>query len=102
MNEKTKQLLSTWLALENGDGLQRAASRVRILSIVHFVLFVLIVVSVGLKLNPAAIAAGAAILGWVTAERNALRTRASQWPIFKRYIDWKLVQADLNKEQDTV
>ena len=31
----------------------------------------------------------------VDAERNALRTRLAQWPVFKTYIDWKRVEEDL-------
>ena len=37
-------------------------------------------------------------MGWMIAERNALRTREAQWPIFKNYIDWKRVQDDLKDD----
>lgn len=41
------------------------------------------------------VAVAAAAMGWVIAERNALRTRLGQWPIFKTYIDWNRVEEDL-------
>jgi hypothetical protein len=34
------------------------------------------------------------VAGWVVAERNALRLRISQWPIFSAYIDWDRVHQD--------
>jgi hypothetical protein len=93
---QTKQLLARWKALDSGDGLQRAAALSRALWVVGLALFTFVVFGVVYRLHPAAIAAGAAIMGWVTAERNALRTRATQWPIFKQYIDWNRVHQDLN------
>jgi hypothetical protein len=67
----------------------------RVLWIVGLVLCILVVLGVALKLHPAAVAVPAAIMGWIIAETNALRSRAAQWPIFKRYIDWKRVEQDL-------
>jgi hypothetical protein len=48
------------------------------------------------RLHPAPVAVAAAIMGWVIAERNALRTKSAQWPAFKRYIDWQSVKDDLS------
>jgi hypothetical protein len=93
---ETRQLLARWKALESGDGLQRAAALSRALWVVGLALFAFVVFGVLYGLHPAATATGAAIMGWVTAERNALRTRADQWPIFKQYIDWNRVQRDLS------
>ena len=39
--------------------------------------------------------AASAMMGWVVAERNALRTRIAQWSVFKTYIDWSRVEEDL-------
>ena len=98
MNIETKQLLARWQALESGDGLRRAAPTSRVLWLVGLARFVFVVFAVVYRLPPSAIAVGAAVMGWVTAERNALRTRAAQWPTFKRYIDWKRVQEDLTND----
>jgi hypothetical protein len=98
MNIETRKLLARWQSLEKGDGLRRAASTARMLWVVGLVLFLFVVFGVVYKLHPAAIAAGAAVLGWVTAERTALRTRAAQWPVFKQYIDWNRVQEDLRND----
>ncbi len=98
MNIETKQLLTRWQALESGDGLRRAVSTSRVLWVVGLALFVFVVFAIVYRLHPAAVAVGAAVMGWVTAERNALRTRAAQWPTFKRYFDWKRVQEDLTSD----
>jgi hypothetical protein len=98
MTSETRQLLARWQALEKGDGLQRVVSMVRALRIVALALGLLVVLGVVYKLHPAGIAVCAGVLGWVTAERNSLLTRQAQWPIVKRYIDWKRVQEDLAEE----
>ena len=98
MTSETKQLLTRWQSLEKDGGLQRAASMARVLWIVGLVLCLFVVFGVVYRLHPALIAIAAAVMGWVIAERNALRTRAAQWPIFRSYIDWKRVQDDLKDD----
>jgi hypothetical protein len=95
MNSDTKQLLTRWQSLREERGLQRAATAARTLWFVGLALCIFVVFGVVYSLHPALIAVGAAAMGWVTAERNALRTRASQWPIVQNYIDWNRVQNDL-------
>jgi hypothetical protein len=95
MNTKTKHLLSRWQSLEKDGGLQHAASRARALWLVGLALCVFVVFAVIYRLHPVFVAVGAAAMGWVVAESNALRTRLAQWPIFKTYIDWKRVEEDL-------
>jgi len=95
MNNETKQLLARWQSLEKDGGLQRAASMARALWLVGLVLCIFVVFAVIYRLHPAFVAVAAAAMGWVIAERNALRTRLGQWPIFKTYIDWKRVEEDL-------
>jgi hypothetical protein len=96
MNTETKQLLSRWQSLEkDGGGLQHAASRARALWFVGLVLCVFVVFAIVYRLHPGFVAVVAAVMGWVLAESNALRTRCAQWPIFKSYIDWKKVEEDL-------
>lgn len=90
--------MTRWQSLEKDGGLQRAVSVARVLWIVGLVLFMFVVFGLVYRLHPALIAAAAAVMGWVIAERNALRTRASQWPVFKNYIDWKRVQEDLKDD----
>ena len=98
MNTETKQLLARWQSLEKNGGLQRAGATARLLWIVGLVLCIFVVFAVVYRLHPAFVAVAAAVMGWVIAESNALRTRLAQWPIFKRYIDWKLVQEDLSHD----
>ena len=100
MSTETKQLLIRWQSLQKGDGLRRADSAARALRLVGLVLCVLVVCGVDFNLHPAVVAVAAAVMGWVVAESNALRTRLAQWPIFKHYIDWRRVLEDL-KEGNT-
>ena len=96
MNTETKQIWARWHALNKDGGLRRADSTARVLWIVGLVLFLFVIFALIYSLHPALVTVAAAVMGWVIAERNALRTRSAQWPIFKSYIDWKLVQKDLN------
>ena len=98
MTNETKQLLSRWQSLEKDGGLQRAVSTAHALWIVGLVLLMFVVFGVVYRFHPALIAIAAAVMGWVIAERNALRIRAAQWPIFKDYIDWKRVEKDLSND----
>ena len=67
--------------------------------LVGLVLTLFVIFGIFYQLPPVVIAIAAGIVGWVVAERNALRTRLVQWPILQRYIDRKLVQADLSNER---
>jgi hypothetical protein len=95
MDTEIKQLLTRWQALENGDGLRRAASMAHVLWILGLLLCIFVVFAVAYRLHPAFVAVGGVVDGWVIAETNALRTRTAQWPIFRSYIDWKKVEEDL-------
>ena len=101
MDKHSKDLLSQWQLLESGDGLKRSGSMVRILWIAGLLLCIVVIFGISYGLHPVVVAIAAVAMGWVIAERNALRTRLSQWPILRRYIDWKRVQEDLtdNKEK---
>jgi hypothetical protein len=70
----------------------------RILWFVGLVLCLLVLVGVAYKLHPAIVAVVAAAMGWIIAERNALRERLAQWPTLRRYIDWKYIQEDLSSD----
>ena len=94
MSADIKKLLARWRSLDEGDGLRRATSTSHILGGVGLLLCVFVVFAVAYKLHPVAIALAAAAMGWVIAERNALRIRVAQWPILRRYIDWKRVRED--------
>src|SRR5439155_19089542 len=98
MNNETKNLLVRWQSLEKAEGLRRAGSTARLLLFVGLALFIFVVFAIVYRLHPVAVAVAAAVMGWVTAERSALRSRFVQWPIFKRYIDWKRVQEDLSND----
>jgi hypothetical protein len=98
MNTKSRNMLLRLLALEDEGGLRRAKTVVRVLGFVGLALSIFIVFGIVYKLHPIAIAVGAAVMGWVIAERNALRTRLVQWPAIRRYVDWKRVEEDLHTD----
>jgi hypothetical protein len=95
MDQTTKDVLMRWRSLEKGDGLAVAASLAKTLWGVGLILCGIVVFGVMYGLHPVGIAIAAVALGWIVAETNALRTRATQWPIFKQYIDWQRVYQDL-------
>jgi hypothetical protein len=92
----TKQILARWQFLEEGSGLRRAAQMSRILWIVALLLVAFVGYAAAFRLNPILIAAAALVAGWMVAERNALRSRQAQWPIFRKYLDWNRIRQDLN------
>jgi hypothetical protein len=95
MPNHTTRLLTRLDSLENGDGFRRAKLVGRVLFLVGLLLAAFVGVAIAYGLHPAFIAVSAAAVGWVIAERNALRSRISQWPIMRNYIDWQRVHADL-------
>jgi hypothetical protein len=98
MDNDTRKILTRWQSLEKGDGLRRVVSIARVLWLVGLVLCFFVVVGVAYGLHPVILVVAAAAMGWIIAEGNALRGRLGQWPIFRRYIDWKRVQEDLNSD----
>jgi hypothetical protein len=93
---RTHRLLTRLDSLEKGDGLRRAKSVGRILFVVGLLLAIFIGIAVAYGLHPGFIALAAAAVGWIIAERNALRSRIEQWPIMRNYIDWQHVHEDLD------
>jgi hypothetical protein len=91
-------LLKRLRSLEDGDGLRRAASVSRALFVVGVLLSIFIGCAIVFRLHPALIAAAGVAVGFVIAERNALRTRVLQWPIFRVYINWQRVRDDLKRD----
>ena len=98
MQTRATALLKRLLSLEEGDGIRRATSLSRILFVIGLLLSVFVGYAIVYRLHPALIAAAALVVGFVIAERNALRSRISQWPIFRGYIDWQRVRADLKRD----
>jgi len=94
MEISRKQLLRRWRSLQDGTGLARAAMWARSLGVAGLLLALLVTYAVTYSLSPLFIAIVSAVTGWVIAERNALRLRISQWPIFSEYIDWGRVRQD--------
>jgi hypothetical protein len=97
MPSHANRLLMRLQSLEKGDGLRRARTLARLLFVVGLVLAIFIGYAVEFRLHPSLVAIAAAGVGWAIAERNALRSRISQWPTFRNYIDWQRVQDDLNR-----
>ncbi len=99
MDKNSKNLLLRWQALDKGEGIQQVKSTIRRLDLFGFAFSFAIVYCIFFKLHPVFIALAAAALGWVTAERNALKTRMDQWSFLKQYIDWERVEKDLAEDE---
>ena len=102
MNKNSKSLLLRWQALEKGDGIQQAKSLLRKLDLIGFAFSFAVVYCIFFKLHPIFVVLSAVALGWVVAERNALKTRMDQWSFLKQYIDWKRVEQDLSNEDSSL
>ena len=85
-------------SLEKGEGIRRANSVSLVLFLVGLLLAIFVGIAMAYGLHRGFIAVAAAAVGWIVAERNALRLRISQWPIMRNYIDWQRVQADLHRD----
>lgn len=98
MDTGTKQLLNRWESLHSGPGLVRAMSVARTLWLLGLALFIVVVVGLYYMLPPVVLVAASAVMGWVIAERNAIKSRIAQWPTFASYIDWERVSNDLSSK----
>jgi hypothetical protein len=98
MANHVTSLLSRLDSLEKGDGIRRAKLVSRVLFVLGLLLAAFVGVAIAYAFHPTFIAVPAAAVGWVIAERNALRSRISQWPIMRNYIDWQRVKADLPRD----
>ena len=98
MQSPANRLLKRLHSLEDGDGIRRATSLSRVLFVAGMLLSMFIGYAIVYRLHPVLIAAAAAVVGFVVAERNALRSRVSQWPVFRGYIDWQRVREDLKRD----
>jgi hypothetical protein len=98
MPNHVSRLLTRLDSLEKDDGIRRAKLASRVLFVLGILLAAFVGVAMAYGLHPGFIAVAAAAVGWVIAERNALRLRISQWPIMRNYIDWQRVQADLPRD----
>jgi hypothetical protein len=101
MDPATKHLLNRWQSLRTEAGLKRAASVARWLWLAGLILALVVAFGLYYELPPLAVAAAASAMGWVVAERNALKSRISQWPMVVSYIDWGRVTNDLGGDQET-
>nr|AAL24534.1 orf100EGC134 [uncultured bacterium] len=99
MDMGTRQLLNRWQSLRTETGLSRAATLARGLWFVGLALFFLVVFGLYYGLPPVALAIVSAAMGWVIAERNALKSRIAQWPTVSSYIDWERVSSGLDGNQ---
>jgi len=95
IDAETKRLLLRWQALSQSGALQGTKSMALTLWIVGLVLTVLVMVGIAKGLSPILVACGAAFVGWIIAESNALRSRIAQWKTFQSYLDWKRIEEDL-------
>jgi hypothetical protein len=98
MQTNATALLKRLRSFEEGDGIRRAKSLSRILFVIGLLLSIFVGYAIAYRLHPALIAVAAVVVGFVIAERNALRSRISRWPIFRGYIDWQRVREDLKRD----
>lgn len=97
------ELIRRWIALERGNGIERARRVSRYLDIGGFALFVAIIVSsIFLDLPSLILVLPAIVVGWLLAERNALNGRLAQWPTIRQYIDWEKIDRDYASQQSAV
>ena len=97
MDDAKRKVLGRWKALENSNGPPLAKRVVWVLDVAGITLCGFVAYAIYKQLNPIAIAAAAIIAGWVFAEVNALRTRIAQCPIFREYLRWDQIDADLER-----
>jgi hypothetical protein len=95
VDAETEVLLLRWQSLSRSDALERAKSAALGLGAVSFVGAGLVVIAIVQDASAVWVAPGAAVVGWLVAEANALRTRIAQWETFKRYLDWQRIELDL-------
>jgi Na+/H+ antiporter NhaD/arsenite permease-like protein len=98
MPSQTHRFLTRLHDLQKGDAIRRASVLGRALFVVGLLLAIFVGYAVVFGLQPSLIAVASAGMGWVIAERNALRLRISQWPMFQKYIDWRRVEEDLTRD----
>jgi fatty acid desaturase len=102
MNTETQQLLHRWQSLRSGVGLARAASLARVLWFLSLVLCLVVVAGLWFGFPPVIPVVASVIMGWVVAERNALKSRMAQWHVVAGYIDWVRVDNDLDGSQQVM
>jgi hypothetical protein len=98
MPSRANVILKRLRSLEEGEGLRRASLVSRILFFVGVLAAMFIGCAVTFRWHPVLIAVAGAIVGYIIAERAALRSRILQWPIFRTYIDWHKVDEDLKRD----
>src|ERR1700760_4534499 len=96
MESRTRSVLTRLVSLEFGDGLRHAATVSRALFGVVLLTAVFAGFAIAYQLPSAVVGLAGVAVGYLIAERNALRSRIAQWPAFRSYIDWQRVRGDLN------
>lgn len=89
--------LEQWKALKKDGGIEIASSRSTTLFVVGASLTVVVALLVYLQAHVALVALVSAAIGWVIAERNALKSRIALWPKLEKYLNWELINADSSK-----
>jgi hypothetical protein len=95
IDAETKRLQLRWQALNKQGGSQRAKSMALTLWIFGFTVVVVIAVAIANGHSAVLVACGGAVVGWIIAETNALRSRIAQWKTFQRYLDWARIEQDI-------
>jgi hypothetical protein len=95
VDAETKRTLLRWHALSKPGELQRVKSRALTLWIFGLIAFLIVGVAIAKGQSAVLVAGGAMVVGWLSAETNALRSRIAQWDTFQRYLDWARIEQDL-------
>jgi hypothetical protein len=98
MNPRNKDFLVRWMALRDDAGLVAVLRVERRLAWAGLLLCLVVTHGVLRGSPPWLVAVAGVALGWVVAERNALRILRAQWPAMRGYIDWTRVAEDVKRD----
>lgn len=103
MNHNFKQstVLKRWVDLRSQEGWRRVNKIILYLRIITFALCFALVWSIFYNESRVMPALIGITLGWVVAEKNALRARKKTWPLLEKIIDWSLVEKKLSDATDS-
>jgi len=89
--------LEQWLTLKEGSGIKSARSKTMKLQFIGISLTVAVSLLIYFQVHSAFIAIVSVAIGWVIAERNALRSRIKLWPKLEKYLNWELINEHISK-----
>ena len=89
--------LKKWKYLKEGGGIERASSMSTSLFFIGVFLSVVVVLLIYFQAHSSIVATASVAIGWVVAEKNALRSRVAMWPKLEKYLNWELINEHISK-----